>query len=140
MEEDKKDYEIVYENDIFIGEKGDLAKTSPLLECAGLFIYSNIDNKGILAHWESRENLVEKIDIALKELKLNNSYSIIVGCGLPVECLSYSDSKTYCEVKEFLTKKKILIRDELVGFDKILELQVNFSNGFYQINLLKMMK
>ena len=124
------DYEIVEENDLFIGQRGDLAMTSSLLECAGLFIYSEDNIKGVLVHWQNRE-MVERLYSVLSQLRLESPYAVIAGCGIPIECLSINESQTYQEVREFLDKIEIPIRKEKVGLDHKIELEVNFYDGYY---------
>lgn len=126
------DYKIIEENDLFIGKRGDLAMTSPLLECAGLFIYSEDNIKGVLAHWQNRE-MVEHLYSVLSQLRLESPYAVIAGCGIPIECLSIDESQMYQEVKEFLDEERIPIRDQKVGLDHKIELEVNFSDGSYII-------
>ncbi len=131
----KIDYEVIEENDLSICKQKGLAMTSPLLECAGLFIYSSINREGILAHWQDRK-IEELLYNALSQLKLKNPNVVIAGCGVPIECPIYN-SQTYQEVKEFLNKEGIPIREQKVGLDLPLELKVNFSNGLYRINYLE---
>tara|TARA_Y100000310_G_scaffold284177_1_gene306798 strand:- start:8489 stop:8866 length:378 start_codon:yes stop_codon:yes gene_type:complete len=124
--------DIVEENELFAGREGDTAKTSSLLECAGLFIYSDVNRQGILTHWQDK-GIEESLRNALFQLKLRDPYAIIAGCGVPIECL-VDDSQTYQEVREFLSKERIPIREEKVGSDHKVELEVRFSDGSYKIN------
>lgn len=129
----EKTYQTVNENDLFIGGGGDLAMTSPLLECAGMFIYSQPSRKGTLIHWQDR-GIGERAHATLQELKLRNPHAVIAGCGIPIECLDIDESQTYREIREFLDSEKIPIRDEKVGLDTQVELKVNFSDGSYEVN------
>ncbi|MCK5321195.1 hypothetical protein KAJ38_01330 [Candidatus Pacearchaeota archaeon] len=131
MELQNNNYRVVEENQIFIGRQGDLAKTSPLLECAGLLIYSNADRQGVLAHWQDKGIESSLCDI-LSQLKLKNPDAVIAGCGLPIECL-IEDSQPYKEVRSFLEARKIPIREEKVGLDRQVELETNFSEGSYSL-------
>ena len=124
--------DIVEENEFFIGKQGEVAITSPLLECAGLFIYSGQNKKGILAHWQKGGDLEKKLANALSRLKLNNPNAVIAGCGVPTEC-TLDGSETYAEVTKFLDKAKIPIRYEEVGLDHQVQLKTDFSSGTYDI-------
>lgn len=122
----------VYENEILFCRESGIAITSPLLDCAGLFIYDKVARAGTLAHWQDR-SIENRLKESLLDMNLTNSYAIIAGCGMPVECLSLNDSKTYCEVREFLNSLKIKINDQKVGLDREVSLKVDFSNGIYTI-------
>lgn len=123
-------YIIVEENEVFIGESGDFAKTSPLLECAGLFIYDKNQRRGVLIHWQDK-TAKKKTRAALHQSKLQNPYAILRGCGIPTECLSLSESRVYREVKEFLRAERIPVRSEKTGLDCRVQLSVRFSDGVY---------
>ncbi len=126
---------VVEENEVFIGKKGEVAITSPLLECAGLFIYSRKDKKGVLAHWEDKGTLEKKLAKALSRLNLKNPHAIIAGCGVPMEC-TLDASETYAQVSNFLDENGIPIRHEEVGLNHPVQLRANFSDGNYEITSL----
>ncbi len=132
----KSRYEIVHENDFFIGKCGDTAKTSPLLQCAGVFIYSKANQAGILVHWQDNE-LKERLKKQLSGLELINPEAVIAGCGMPIECLLIEESRTYKEVRDFLGEERIKVIDEKIGFDRKVELKADFSNGLYKLRYLK---
>jgi hypothetical protein len=122
---------IVEENEVYAGGCNSIARTSPLLECAGVFVYSEIDRMGLLAHWQNRE-IERSLDSELSKLSLSKPQAIIAGCGVPIECL-VEDSQSYEEVREFLNNKRIPIKEQRIGLDNQVELEVNFSDGSYRI-------
>ena len=123
---------IVEENEVFTGKNREVAVTSPLLECAGLFIYSNKDKKGILANWKEKANLEKRLARSLSRLNLKNPHAIVAGCRVPMECM-LEDSQTYSEVSNFLDHMGIPIRYEEVGLNHLVQLKVDFTNGNYEV-------
>lgn len=122
---------IVEENELYIGRGNCIARTSKLLECAGLFVYSETDKLGLLAHWQDKK-IETSLSDALSQLSLKEPMAIIAGCGVPTECL-VEDSQPYKEVRNFLNNRKIPIKEERIGLDHSVELEVNFSNGYYNV-------
>lgn len=122
---------VLEENSFFIGKSGDCARTSPLLECAGLFIYDENRRQGMLIHWQDA-TIRDEAHLALEKLKLGDPYVVLRGCGVPVECLSLEESRVYQEVSKFLKEEHLPVRSQRVGFDCRFQFSVNFSNGVYR--------
>lgn len=129
-------YFVVEENNLFTQEDGNFARTSALLDCAGVFIYEKRKKEGVLAHWYD-QRIVEPLKRKLELIKLDNPKVVIAGCA-KAECSDYPDS--YHEVISFLTKEgipitpqKVGLITQRVGLDHALELRVNFLNGNYRI-------
>ena len=125
------EYKTLEENDLVTERDCTVARTSPLLECGALFIYSMVDRKGILAHWQDKK-IEGGLYKELLQLRLNSPIAVIVGCGLPIEC-PIEESRTYSEITDFLRRSKTQIREEKVGLDHKLELAVDFFDGSYTI-------
>ncbi|MEK6792642.1 MAG: hypothetical protein AABX96_00420 [Nanoarchaeota archaeon] len=124
-------YFVVEENALFTSQDGNFAKTSPLLQCVGLFVYDGMQKQGVLAHWASN-SIVQPLKSKLDLIRLRNPEAVMVGCGVVAEC-PFEDSYIPMEVTDFLTKERILIRVERVGLDCATELRVNFLNGTYRV-------
>jgi len=124
-------YGIVEEDCLFTEQDGNFARTSPLLQCAGLFIYDRMQKQGVLAHWAS-DTIVQPLKSKLELIGLRNPEAVIAGCGVVAEC-PLEDSYTHEKVMTFLTKEGIPIRAQRVGLDCAMELRVNFLNGTYGV-------
>lgn len=127
----ERDRVILYENGILEGQGSVKAETSALLDCAGLFVYSRQDKKGLLVHWQDEE-IVSEVAAVLRRLRLRDPYAVIAGCGVPVEC-SMNDSLPYMQIQKLLDQLKIRVVKENVGGQTPLKLVVDFSNGGYRI-------